>query len=310
VTSAGEQEPWGYYDPHRYYACEECDNLTLAFKVENAVWFWLADRLTDQAVLDGLAAEARRDRPFDTDAVDRLRRRLDTKIKQRSEVIQSQAEARAMVGRPGWSVGDVDKIITRLTGQLAGLDEEVSAIQRELGDLEEAGPLDLKEQQRAELAGFLSGFQWSYHSPRLWHLLFAYFIRRIEWGRVHGRRNRAFLRLHTTARLGAEGVHTIPLPLRIETLERQVRQNGRLSSFRWILGTGSGNDAAAENRDAETMIRLFGPPASYSPYLTIMPVGAGHLSGYEERFLDIADILMANDPDLVSTGRSAAAVGE
>ena len=305
-----EQEPWGYYDPHRYYACEACDSLTLAFKVENLVWFWLADRLTDQAVLDGLAAEARRGRPSEIDAADRLRQRLNTTIKRRSGVIEQQGEARALIGRPGWSVSDVDAAVARLTGLVPDLDKEIGEIQRELGELEDAGPLDLRDHQRAELTGLLSGFQWSYHSPRLWHLLFAYFIRRIEWGREKGRRNRAFLRIHTTARLGAETVHTIPLPFRIETLERHVRENGRFSSFRWIMGTGQGNDAAAEELDAETMVRLFGPPANYSPYLSIMPPGAGRLSGYEERFLDIADLLIANDPDLVSTRSGATAVGE
>ena len=38
-----EQEPWGYYDPHRYYACEACD------RIERRRAVWAADPRVNQA---------------------------------------------------------------------------------------------------------------------------------------------------------------------------------------------------------------------------------------------------------------------
>jgi len=274
-TEQGERQPWGYYDPHRYYACQSCESLVSSFKIENAIWLWVATQLTDPATLDELGSYARKRKAFETDARPRLLRRLESLTKDRMQLREQQEAVRAKIGRPGWTVDDADKVISQLAKLVEEREREIQALRREIEELVSARPLNVPEQQRAELTQFIHQFQWGYFSPRLWHLMFSYFVEKVEWGRTKGKRNRGWVRVHTSSRLGRR-VETIALPVKVETLVRQVEgAEPTFAPFRWIMPGSLSNDTDREAEDAETMIRFFGPPSGYSPYMTISAAANG-----------------------------------
>jgi DNA invertase Pin-like site-specific DNA recombinase len=293
---AGAPEPFGYYDPHRYYACERCDSLTLAWKVENLVWHWVAAQLLDDAVLDRLLAAARSREATEADAEARLRGRLEQMAAERAALREQQSAARNLLGEPGWTAEQVAEGVARIEARVVAADAEIAHLGRDLADLRSGNPLSIEIRHRARLQAFISGFQWDYYSPRLWHMLIAYFVARVEWGRTRGRRNRGWLRITPTARLGSEPA-LIPLPYTVEQVIRSV-ETGPMSAFRFMVPGGRLNDPVREAAEADEMIALFGPPASVSPYLSL---GASSAPAALERWLSVGEILARHEPTTIST---------
>ncbi len=155
----GPPEPFGYYDPHRYYACEPCDSLTLAWKIENLVWHWLAAQLLDNDVLDRLLAAARARESTEADAEVRLRRRLETTVGDRARLREQQDAARALLGEPGWTAEQVAEGVARLEARITAVDVEIARSGR-LAALHDDAPLPSRSATgRASTPSSLS-FQW------------------------------------------------------------------------------------------------------------------------------------------------------
>ncbi len=267
------------YNAARYYACQDCHTLVSAWKVENALWFWLGSQVHDPAFMERLSSAALKHQNVALSRTEALSRQLETLIKQRAKMLALIEEREELLEDPLAPAKALVGGIAKLRVEVAGIDAQLDAMRAEITELGEPGPLDIKKHQMYAVWRFFDDWQYDYTSPKLTNVLLRYFFNRVDYGLRSGKRNSGFLRLHGTARLANE-VHDLPVPYTAQELVDQIEltYSTQLRAVRYINTTRHTQTShTGEEKDWQMMVDLLGTPPSYSPYFNLTsPDGLSH----------------------------------
>ncbi len=275
-------------DPDRYYQCADCDELVGAWKIESAAWFWLGRLTWDTDLLDRLAKAGKAHRHETISRGDMLRGQIEELLADRKRYTDRRSDLRPMLSDPVLGA-DAQAALVDVNRQTKALDARIDSLRAELAQvLIEPGPLSIEERRGAELLSLFGGWADGYYSPRLHHLMFAYFVRRMEYGRHSSKRTSGYLGLLGTSRLADES-YEVPIPYATQTLVDRIEKEPIIYGVRW-LNPLLPNDPVREAADRDRMLGLLCPPASYSPYLNLSP--STRPNETMRRWFDINSLLM------------------